>query len=70
MMHIGPLIYLIGNMLVLSLWIHGSEVRDPCKFMLDPPFAPLFNDFRMETDKNPCKFGMLAHPRKKIGCNP
>lgn len=59
-MQIGPLICLIDTMLVFSLRIHGFQVRDPCKFVLDPPFAPLINDFREEFDEKPHEFDKVA----------
>lgn len=49
--------------------IRGFEVRDPCEFMLDAPFAPLFNDFKKKADEEPREFDMLAQMGKKICSN-
>lgn len=45
MMHINPLICLIGTMLFISMQIRSYEVQDPCEFVLDPLSTPLLNDF-------------------------
>lgn len=56
-------------MLVLSMGICGFEVRDPCKIVLEPFSAPLFNDFIKEADEKSPDLDMLAPMEKKIGCN-
>jgi len=56
-------------MLVLFLRIYGFEVRDPCRFLLDPAFAMLFNDFRKKVEEKSREFDMLVQTGKKIGCN-
>lgn len=46
--------------------LRGSDAWDPCEFVLDPSFAPLFNDFRKEADEKPREFDMLVQSRRRL----
>ena len=65
-MQIGSLIWLIGTTLVILMRIRGFGVRDPSKFVLDPSFAPLFNDLKKEVDEKSCEFDMLAQRKRRL----
>jgi len=65
-MQIGSLIWLIGTTLVILMRIRDFDVRDPCEFVLDPSFAPLFNDLKKEADEKSCEFDMLAQRKRRL----
>jgi len=46
--------------------IRGFYVRDPCEFVLDPSFAPLFKDFEKKVD---LWIWHVSSKEKKIGFN-
>ena len=60
MVHIISLICLTSTILIIFLRVRGFEVRVPWEFALDPPFAPLFKDFRKEVDHEPREFDMFS----------